>query len=661
MRTRSMIVILALLGLAGNAFAQITNLARIDELSQDSIMEADPCVSDDELSIYYYQLTSYSDPSADTIMQATRASTSEPFGSITSAPFANIVSATAFELDPWCSNDGLRLYFASDREGNPDLYVSFRASFGDPFSLPAKLSTVSSDIANDTTPRLANGELSLYFMSDRLASSGRVFRATRTSTSADFDTPVLVSEISDDYILFDVSEDELTLVLRTEGSLLYSQRSSTSEPFAAPSSVHIFSGSHPGDGTLSGDLSKIYIGQYQPAFPFPNPLTADLYRGDIELLPLPTPTPILPPEPVPEVKVVATEDQIATFTGGAGANPWGGAFDSQGRYVFFDQKVPIDATGTLVGTNQLIRLTPGSPPSFTTLATQAQLAIADDRWSGSTPSVELVDLATLSDDSVVLIGLGVNPQRLLRVVPGSPPQITVVGSIDLPSYDNLIGIVVDKADSPNTIYIGSSYTLYKIAADQLNGTPSAWFDLSPYYYQKDIAIDTGGNILFERVYGATLYSIDKITATTTEITHSFTSSLTGDYDYTLALEVNPADGEIFGMYYTSQRYPDTFSYFNLYRIPNEADLSGRYTPENFAIEEQILGDPDLSGWYTTGMNFILPGRGMAIHPSGHVIYCSNGRHRFLMYAATRIGTQCIISIGTSELSRVPAAFWRQYR
>ena len=663
MRTHFLFGIMIFICFSGSSFAGVSNITKISELSQDSVMESDPCISDDELAIYYHNRTDYYNPASDTFMEATRSSTSDPFSNITSGPFTNVISATGYEITPWVSSDRLRLYFSSNREGLYSLYFSERATTGDNFSTPIKMSSLSLDVANDKNPRLANNELSIYFMSDRYAGlyPNTIFNATRTSISSDFDSPVLLSEISDDYTLFDISEDELTLILKDEGVLFYSVRSATIDPFPTPQSLHIFSGQlYPTDGSLSGDLSKIYLGRYLVSFPFSFPITSDLYSGDVELVPIPTATPILPPSPVPDIKMVATRDQIAAFTGDTGANPWGGAFDSQGRYIFFDQKTVIDATPTYIGTNQLIRLTPGSPPTFTSLATQAQLAAVDSRWGSPDSYPYLADLAVLSDDSVVLIGIGSSdPQRLLRIVPGNPPQITTVANIYLTeTWENIIGVVVDKSTNPNTIYIATNLTIYSVPADQIEALPPIWFDLSTYFYVLDIAIDTEGNILFPQLNS--LFRIDKTTQTETEIILSFSGSLIGGYEYTEVLEVNPVNGEIFGLYYSYSAYPGTDSYFNFYNVPNQLGTYGYYIPENYLIEEQIFEDPDIISWYWPLMDFKLPGRGLAIHPSGSIMYCSNGRHGWSHYYMEDVGTRCIISIGTTTVSQVSPSFWRLY-
>ena len=80
---------------------------------------ADPMVSPDELVIVYLGAP---DPMTEgDLFYATRASTSEPFGSAQVIPDVN---STALEGDPHVSDDGCELFFGSDRSGNRDLYLA---------------------------------------------------------------------------------------------------------------------------------------------------------------------------------------------------------------------------------------------------------------------------------------------------------------------------------------------------------------------------------------------------------------------------------------------------------------------------------------------------------------------------------------------------------
>jgi Tol biopolymer transport system component len=82
--------------------------------------DADPSVSPDELVIVFSSRRNGS--STDELWYATRASKTAAFGTPALVPAIN--SGGNDEADPALSPDGCRLYFASDRGGNFELFVA---------------------------------------------------------------------------------------------------------------------------------------------------------------------------------------------------------------------------------------------------------------------------------------------------------------------------------------------------------------------------------------------------------------------------------------------------------------------------------------------------------------------------------------------------------
>jgi hypothetical protein len=95
--------------------------ARIDELSQLGAKEGDPVVADDGLAIYFASDRLIADDMD--IYVATRGTTAEPWGAPSRVA---ALSTAALEGPSWISPDGCRLYLSSAVLGTPDIYVARR-------------------------------------------------------------------------------------------------------------------------------------------------------------------------------------------------------------------------------------------------------------------------------------------------------------------------------------------------------------------------------------------------------------------------------------------------------------------------------------------------------------------------------------------------------
>jgi len=658
---RKFVLMMIVCAIAISGFAGITNIAKINELSESDMAEMCPFISHDELTIYYLSRSMTSDPSLESYVKATRPTTTSPFDDLTTAPFANVMSPTGWEVSFWMSDDGLRMYFSSDRDGTGDIFFASRISEGVPFSAPTKLADINSDTANDEIPVLANNELAIYFTSNRgvFPFMYDIYRATRTNTSSPFGTPAIVEELSHyGFSPVDVSNDELQIVLFGTTEIRYSHRDSVSESFSSRELIHTFSGiSGIAGASLNGDWSKIYYGVYDESLNF------DLYSGDFALVPTPpspTPTPVLP-TPTPVISIAVNRDEIAAYTSQP-ANPWGGVFDSQGHYIFFDQNADVPSVG-IYGSNKLIRVTfTGGTPSFETIATQADLATNDSRWTTQLPKVYGVDV--LSDDSIVLLvafpPMGMPPYiKILKIVPGAPPLITTVAFSNMSVPSALpVCMAVDRTSSPDIIYMAIYNSITSITADQVNGSLTFWMETHNGGYVYAMAIEQNGDILCGGAQLSTPYGILHINKYTMEESTIYSGLETlQEHPYaTVGLAISPANEDIFGLNKSTYAYPYTTSVYNIYRL--RKGTGGEYTASDYVTGYQVFDDPDVNPYSSyPSQQLISPYGGFRIDPAGRYLLINNGTAPYSYF--TYNGSRNIIKIG-AEATMGAKPQWNLY-
>ncbi|MBL0214585.1 MAG: PD40 domain-containing protein [Myxococcales bacterium] len=103
----------------------------------------------------------------------------------TPARLTQLGSATS-DRDPFISSDGLRLYFASERSGNGDIYVAVRATAAGVFAAPI-LSVDLSSVDYDSKTSIASNDLLAVQASTRNSSADTdLWIATRPNTVAAF-------------------------------------------------------------------------------------------------------------------------------------------------------------------------------------------------------------------------------------------------------------------------------------------------------------------------------------------------------------------------------------------------------------------------------------------------------------------------------------------
>ena len=131
-------------------------------------------MSFDGLTLYFSSLRS-GGAGGDDLWSSTRASTSVPFGAPVN--LAEINSADS-ESGPASSGDGLTLFFASDRDGDLNLWMASRESVDDAFGAPVPVDNVNSNDV-DKDPAISWDGTELIFVSHRTGDD-QLWRATRT-------------------------------------------------------------------------------------------------------------------------------------------------------------------------------------------------------------------------------------------------------------------------------------------------------------------------------------------------------------------------------------------------------------------------------------------------------------------------------------------------
>lgn len=169
------------------------------------------------------------------------------FGSPTNLPF----NSPGFDGGPSVSDDGLSLFFISDRPGGQggDIWVATRGAISESFRSPVNLGPVVNGPGDEGAPSISSDGLSLYFDSDRVGGEGRsdLWVTSRPSTSAPFGSPVNLgppvnTESPESHP--DISSDGLSLYFSSSrpgtcgtSDLWVATRSTPAGPFAAPTKI----------------------------------------------------------------------------------------------------------------------------------------------------------------------------------------------------------------------------------------------------------------------------------------------------------------------------------------------------------------------------------------------------------------------------------------
>jgi Tol biopolymer transport system component len=139
-----------------------------------SVPEADSAISSDGLELFYC-INMTGERGGYDIYVSTRATINDPWEEPVS--LGSIVNSPVQDWEPGISADGLELYFASTRqggEGSFDLWVTRRATIGDPWEEPVNLGPPVNTSAWDGYPTISADGLTLFFDSDMPGTSGPV-------------------------------------------------------------------------------------------------------------------------------------------------------------------------------------------------------------------------------------------------------------------------------------------------------------------------------------------------------------------------------------------------------------------------------------------------------------------------------------------------------
>lgn len=125
------------------------------------------------------------------LFESSRASVRDAWSAPT--PIPALSSTPGIEADPEVSPDGLTLWFISTRNGNPDIFVSFRERRSMPWGAPIAIPEL--DVAAEMGPSVSSSGRSMLFSSNRTG-TWELFLTTRTDAEASWGTPVPLAEAS---------------------------------------------------------------------------------------------------------------------------------------------------------------------------------------------------------------------------------------------------------------------------------------------------------------------------------------------------------------------------------------------------------------------------------------------------------------------------------
>ena len=150
-----------------------------------------PSISSNGLTLYFARTTDGADWNKGDIYYATRSS---KYAQFDNAKSLTEVNTSRGESMPCISENGLKLYFSSNRDnaGDINIYVATRNNVSAPFSAPTIVSNLSSTDP-DLTPYIARDNYSFYFTRRPTDGSNDIYIATRTSLSSDFGVPEAVT------------------------------------------------------------------------------------------------------------------------------------------------------------------------------------------------------------------------------------------------------------------------------------------------------------------------------------------------------------------------------------------------------------------------------------------------------------------------------------
>ncbi|MBN2139325.1 MAG: PD40 domain-containing protein [Sedimentisphaerales bacterium] len=142
----------------------------IDELNSLGTLLQVPRLTPDELTIFFGARDMSGGEGGQDIWMATRTDRNSPFENVVNL---REINTAAHEVSSFPSTDGLMLYFASDRNGDVQLFKASRESTSDPFGVAEHLSLFDLPGGHSNFPAISADGTALYFMGQSAGASTR--------------------------------------------------------------------------------------------------------------------------------------------------------------------------------------------------------------------------------------------------------------------------------------------------------------------------------------------------------------------------------------------------------------------------------------------------------------------------------------------------------
>lgn len=221
----------------------------------------DPTLTADELDLFFA-----SDKNGDLdIWTTSRPAIGRPWGP---ARRVDELSTTSADGEPEVSPDGLTLYFSSDRTGAAGgfrIWISRRAQRADPWDTPLALALGAG--TSFRGPAVDSRSVTLVFASVGDSRDFDLYAASRPSETAPWETPALITEVNTPWYDWDPAlyRDGLGLAFgsrrdgdHTASDLFQSVRASATAPFSAGEALsELNTAASEGDPWLSNDGQHI--------------------------------------------------------------------------------------------------------------------------------------------------------------------------------------------------------------------------------------------------------------------------------------------------------------------------------------------------------------------------------------------------------------------
>ena len=240
-------------------------------INEDYRMRFVGCITADNLELYLDQhIGTWSSPTRWDIMVSTRSTTTEPWPMPVSVGAA--VNNGTFNYTPSISNDGLKLYFDSDRSGGhggQDIWVTTRPHKDASWATPVNLGPPFNTASHDGYPYVSSNGLEFYFSTNR-AGGWDIWVSKRQTQHDDWGTPENLGapvNTNGDEFLPSLSPDGLILFFCDgTNNMCMSRRKSTAEPWQASVRLGYPLNSSKGDFNprVSPDGRILYFSSHRP-------------------------------------------------------------------------------------------------------------------------------------------------------------------------------------------------------------------------------------------------------------------------------------------------------------------------------------------------------------------------------------------------------------